>query len=78
MEVGATKQASLAISALGGARDEACSFEIIETAIEGPHGLHGTAGKQLTAREYGGVGAFGVHGAGESGEQGAGACADAL
>ncbi len=78
VEVGATKQACLAIAPLWRADDQAGLFEIIEATIERAHGLHSAASKQFAARVNRRVRAMGVDGAGEGREQSAGTGGDAV
>ncbi|ANJ87242.1 hypothetical protein MB84_31585 (plasmid) [Pandoraea oxalativorans] len=64
------------VAALGRALDQAGGFEIGETAVKGPLGLHGTLAQQFTTRVDFAVGLFGVNGTGEGGENSAGARRD--
>jgi hypothetical protein len=51
MKIGAAKQPGLDVASLRAAIDEPGGLEIVETAIERPHGLQRATGEQLAARE---------------------------
>ncbi|APD11545.1 hypothetical protein UC34_25535 (plasmid) [Pandoraea vervacti] len=67
VQVCAAKQAVRDVAALGRALDKAGGFEIGETAIKGPLGLHGALAQQFTTRVDFPVGLFGVNRTGEGG-----------
>lgn len=70
VQIGTSEQARFNVAGLGTALDQAGRFEIIETAIERAHGLHGATGEQLTSGKDGTERFRGVDRAGEGGEYG--------
>jgi hypothetical protein len=65
MNVGATEQASRAVSGLWRPSDEAGAFEIVHAAIKRAHGLLSTSREQFAPGENGGVGAGRIDCAGQ-------------
>ncbi|ANJ86810.1 hypothetical protein MB84_31570 (plasmid) [Pandoraea oxalativorans] len=78
VQIGAAKQAMRDVAALGRTLNQADRFEISETAIEGPFGLHGARAQQFSPREDRAVRLLGVHRTGEGGEDGARPRGDAV
>src|ERR1700676_1870266 len=73
VQVRASEQPGFNVTGLRPALDEASCFEIIKTAVEGPHGLHRPARQKLPASEDRCVRSVRIHGAGEGGKDGASA-----
>ncbi|KIG11254.1 hypothetical protein BurMR1_1914 [Burkholderia sp. MR1] len=76
VKVRATKQTRFDIAALRTSIDQSGGFKIVETAIEGPHGLQRAAREQFAARKDGGEGLGGVNGSRKGGQDSASARGD--